>query len=142
MKFNRIDHVALEVADLQHSVDFYSKHFGFKHYFDQTTPAGLKIGYLKLGSTVLELVGKKSAKGMAGFHFCLITDDFDAAVSTLTGAGIKLVTPPHPTAAREPIEEGWRRVVLEGPDGGEHRDSRLRPRSSAASLSCSAYEHS
>jgi lactoylglutathione lyase len=117
MKYSRIDHVALEVADLQHSVDFYSKHFGFKHYFDQTTPAGLKIGYLKLGPTVLELVGKKSAKGMAGFHFCLITDDFDAAVSTLTSAGIKLVTPPHPTAAREPIEEGWRRVVLEGPDG-------------------------
>ena len=46
MKFSRIDHVALEVADLQHSADFYSKHFGFKHYFDQTTPAGLKIGYL------------------------------------------------------------------------------------------------
>jgi lactoylglutathione lyase len=72
MKFSRIDHVALEVADLQHSVDFYSKHFGFRHYFDQTTPAGLKIGYLKLGSTVLELVGKKSVRGMAGFHFCLI----------------------------------------------------------------------
>ena len=43
MKFSRIDHVALEVADLQHSVDFYSKHFGFRHYFDQTTPAGLKV---------------------------------------------------------------------------------------------------
>jgi hypothetical protein len=28
-----------------------AKHFGFRHYFDQTTPAGLKIGYLKLGST-------------------------------------------------------------------------------------------
>lgn len=48
MKFSRIDHVALDVADLQHSIDFYCKHFGFRHYFDQTTPAGLKIGYLKL----------------------------------------------------------------------------------------------
>ena len=103
MKFSRIDHVALEVADLQHSVDFYSKHFGFRHYFDQTTPAGLKIGYLKLGSTVLELVGKKSVKGMAGFHFCLITDDFDAAVCYR--AGIKLVTPPHPTV-RERADRG------------------------------------
>ena len=60
---------------------------------------------------------------MAGFHFCVITDDFDAAVSTLTGAGIKIVTPPHPTAAREPTEAGWRRVVLEGPDG-EHIEIR------------------
>ena len=38
MKFSRIDHVALEVADLQHSADFYSKHFGFRHYFDLSLP--------------------------------------------------------------------------------------------------------
>jgi len=123
MQFSRIDHVALDVGNLSDSIDFYSKHFGFRHYFDQKTPTGLKIGYLKLGSTVLELVGKKSEKGMAGFHFCLITDDFDSAISTLTGAGIKVVTPPHPTAARESAEEGWRRVVFEGPDG-EHIEVR------------------
>ena len=123
MQFSRIDHVALDVGNLSGSIDFYSKHFGFRHYFDQKTPAGLRIGYLKLGSTVLELVGKKSEMGMAGFHFCIITDNFDSAVATLTGAGIKVVTPPHPTAAREPAEEGWRRVVFEGPDG-EHIEVR------------------
>ena len=123
MKFERIDHVALDVADLELSISFYSENFGFRRYFDQLTPAGLKIGYLKLGTTVLELVGKRSEKGMSGFHFCLITDDFTSAVSTLTAAGIKLLTPPHPTAAREPQEVGWRRVVFEGPDG-EHIEVR------------------
>ena len=123
MQFSRIDHVALNVANLQHSIDFYSNHFGFRRYFDQTTVTGLNISYLKLGSSVLELVGKKSDNGMAGFHFCLITDDLEAAVSTLTSAGIKLVTSPHLAAAREPAEEGWRRFVLEGPDG-EHIEIR------------------
>ena len=31
--FRRIDHVALHVNDLQRSIDFYEKHFGFKKYF-------------------------------------------------------------------------------------------------------------
>lgn len=123
MKFSRIDHVALDVADLETSIEFYTSHFGFKRYYDQTTPTGLRIGYLELGPTVLELVGRKSENGMAGFHFCLITDDFDGAVAKLNGDGIPFVTPPHPTDARKPEEKGWRRVVFQGPDG-EHIEIR------------------
>jgi lactoylglutathione lyase len=123
MKFSRIDHIALDVADLERSIVFYTRHFGFKRYYDQITPAQLKICYLELGPTVLELVGRKSEKGMGGFHFCLITDDFDSAVDKLSGAGIPLVTPPHPTDARKPEEKGWRRVVFQGPDG-EHIEVR------------------
>lgn len=123
MKFSRIDHVALEVSDLEHSIGFYTRHFGFQRYYDQKTPAGLEISYLELGPTVLELVGRKPEKGMAGFHFCLITDDFDGAVGKLRGEGIAFVTPPHPTDARKPEEKGWRRVVFEGPDG-EHIEIR------------------
>ena len=116
MKFTRIDHVALEVSNLDRSIDFYSKHFGFDLYSDQTTPTGLRIGYLRLGNTVLELVNRK-ADAMGGFHFCLITDDFDAAVEGLSKDGVPIITQPHPTQAREPGEESWRRVVFEGPDG-------------------------
>lgn len=122
MKFTRIDHVALDVSDLETSAAFYQKHFGFERYNDYTTPTGLNIAYLKLGGTVLELVGE-SRGAMTGFHFCLITDDFDAAVSTLKQAGLPVVTEPHPTGAREPGEEGWRRVVFGGPDG-EHIEFR------------------
>ena len=54
---------------------------------------------------------------MTGFHFCMETDSFDAAVSELQTAGVAIVRAPHPTTAREPREENWRRVVFRGPDG-------------------------
>ena len=54
---------------------------------------------------------------MMGFHFCLETDTFDEEVSKLQGGGVDLIRAPHKTAAREPREEGWRRVVFRGPDG-------------------------
>ncbi|HEV2573900.1 VOC family protein [Methylocella sp. CPCC 101449] len=122
MAFTRIDHVALDVADLARSVAFYERTFGFKTYNDYVTPTGLKIAYLKLGGTVLELVGHQDAP-MQGFHFCLHSDDFDGAVHDLQAAGVELVQAPHKTGAREPGEETWRRVVFRGPDG-EHIEIR------------------
>lgn len=114
--YKRIDHVALHVADLERSVAFYERHFGFKNYFEQAVPAGPRIAYLKLGDTVLELT-HRSEGAMTGFHFCLESDNFDEAVSELQAAGVPLIRAPHPTAAREPREENWRRVVFRGPDG-------------------------
>ena len=80
--FKRIDHVAIHVSDLNRSVAFYEKHFGFKKYFQHAATAGLQIAYLKLGDTVLELT-HKSDGAMAGFHFCLETDSFDETVEKL-----------------------------------------------------------
>ena len=114
--FKRIDHVAIHVADLDSSVAFYERHFGFKHYFHQTASGGLQIAYLKLGDTVLELT-HHSDGAMAGFHFCLETDNFDETVEQLQRDGVKFFRAPHDTAAREPRENGWRRVVFAGPDG-------------------------
>jgi len=114
--YKRIDHVALHVADLERSIAFYERHFGFKNYAQQTVTGGPRIAYLKLGDTVLELT-HRSEGAMTGFHFCLETDSFDAAVSELQAAGVPIVRAPHPTTAREPREENWRRVVFRGPDG-------------------------
>jgi lactoylglutathione lyase len=114
--FKRIDHVALHVSDLSRSVAFYENHFGFKHYFQQTASGGLQIAYLRLGDTVLELTHHSEGE-IRGFHFCLETDSFDDTVERLQKNGVRLVRAPHPTAAREPREEGWRRVVFAGPDG-------------------------
>jgi lactoylglutathione lyase len=115
--YKRIDHVALHVADLERSVAFYERHFGFRNYAQQTVPGGgPRIAYLKLGDTVLELT-HRSEGAMTGFHFCLETDSFDTAVSDLQAAGVAMVRAPHATAAREPREENWRRVVFRGPDG-------------------------
>ena len=114
--FKRIDHVAIHVADLDRSVKFYERHFGFKHYFQHAASGGLQIAYLKLADTVLELT-HHSDGSMAGFHFCLETDDFAETVEKLQRDGVKLIRAPHDTAAREPRENGWRRVVFAGPDG-------------------------
>jgi lactoylglutathione lyase len=114
--YKRIDHIALHVADLDRSIAFYETHFGFENYFVQTVTGGPRIAYLKLGDTVLELT-HRSDGSMTGFHFCLETDGFDAAVTQLQAEGVELIRAPHQTAPREPREEGWRRVVFRGPDG-------------------------
>jgi len=114
--FKRIDHVAIHVSDLDRSVQFYEHHFGFKHYFQHAAGTGLQIAYLKLGDTVLELTHHTDG-AMMGFHFCLETDNFAETVEKLQKEGVKLVRAPHDTAAREPRENGWRRVVFAGPDG-------------------------
>jgi lactoylglutathione lyase len=114
--FKRIDHVALHVKDLDASVKFYEKHFAFKHYFQHAAGSGVQIAYLKLGDTVLELTHHFDGS-MTGFHFCLETDNFDETVAKLQQDGVKLIRAPHDTAAREPRENGWRRVVFAGPDG-------------------------
>ena len=116
--FRRIDHVALHVSDLERSIDFYEKHFGFKKYFQHaaTGGSGQQIAYLKLGDTVLELT-HRSDGSMTGFHFCLEAEKLDQAVDELQKKGVEMVRAPHDTAAREPREKGWRRVVFRGPDG-------------------------
>jgi lactoylglutathione lyase len=114
--FKRIDHVAIHVSDLDRSVKFYEQHFGFSHYFQQVAGGGLQIAYLKLGDTVLELT-HHPGETMSGFHFCLETDDFTGTIEKLQRDGVQLVRAPHDTAAREPRENGWRRVVFGGPDG-------------------------
>jgi lactoylglutathione lyase len=114
--FKRIDHVAIHVTDLDRSVAFYEGKFGFKKYFQHAATGGMQIAYLRLGDTVLELT-HKSDGAMAGFHFCLETESFDETVENLQKQGVRLIRAPHETAAREPRENGWRRVVFGGPDG-------------------------
>ena len=114
--FRRIDHVALHVSDLKRSIDFYERYFGFKHYFQHAAGGGMQIAYLKLGDTVLELT-HRSDSAMSGFHFCLETDSFDDTVADLQKRGVEMIRAPHETAAREPREKNWRRVVFRGPDG-------------------------
>ncbi|MDF2633510.1 MAG: Glyoxalase-like domain containing protein [Pelosinus sp.] len=117
--FKRIDHIAFNVKDRVKSIAFYEKYFGFKTYFEHDVPVPIieKIVYLKLGDTVLELIHMPTGMQNQGYHFCLESDDFDADYNRLKVAGVPIETEPHPAGAREPREEGWRRVVFKGPDG-------------------------
>ena len=114
--FKRIDHVALDVVDIDQSISFYKEHFGCELYNEQVVAEGMRIAYLRSGKSVLELVQCGTGK-MNGFHFCFESDDFDSDVARLRKAGIKVLTEPHETGAREERETGWRRVVFAGPDG-------------------------
>ena len=114
--FKRIDHIALHVKDLERSVEFYERHLEFRKYFQHAVAGGMQIAYLRLGDTVMELV-HRSDGAMSGFHFCLETEKFDEAVAGLQKSGLAMVRAPHDTAAREPREKAWRRVVFSGPDG-------------------------
>ncbi|PPR09027.1 MAG: hypothetical protein CFH41_02846 [Alphaproteobacteria bacterium MarineAlpha11_Bin1] len=114
--FKRIDHVALDVADIDNSIVFYENHFDCNLYAEHLTGDGKRIAYLRSGDTVLELVNR-DAGGMNGFHFCFETDEFDREVERLKAAGVPIITEPHSTDAREEREKGWRRVVFAGPDG-------------------------
>ncbi len=114
--YKRIDHTALHVRNLEQSCTFYESRFGFRNYFQHAVAGGLRIAYLKLGDTVLELT-EHSDGSMAGFHFCLETDAFDESVAELQRQGVEMLRAPHPTSAREARENGWRRVIFKGPDG-------------------------
>lgn len=118
--FKRIDHVAFTVKDRQKSIEFYEKNFGFTKYFEHDVPGvpGLeKVVYLRLGDTVLEFEHWPHGKENSGYHFCLISDDFDADYQRLKDAGVSVETEPHIPSARTPKEVGWRRIVFKGPDG-------------------------
>ena len=117
--FKRIDHVAFIVKDRAKSIHFYEEHFGLKKYYENDVPVPTieKIVYLKLGDTILELIHMPTGLTNQGFHFCLESDNFDEDYIRLKNAGIPVDTEPHHAGAREPREEGWRRVVFVGPDG-------------------------
>jgi lactoylglutathione lyase len=118
---NRLDHVAIAVSDLDRSVDFYQRHFGLEQYFLQEgpNPRLRAIAYLKSPQGVLELMHAPDRVIGDGFHFCFVSDDFDAAYQRLTGEGVTVKSEPRPTAARIPAEQGWLRCVFNGPDGEE-----------------------
>ena len=116
----RLDHVAFTVNDLERSVAFYSKHFGFEEYARTPVPrrpAIKNISYLRRGDDVIELVHVPGSQLGGGYHFCFRVEGFDAEVQRLVNEGLSLVDPPHPTAARTPDEQNGRRAVFAGPDG-------------------------
>lgn len=116
--FQRIDHVAFIIKNREKSIKFYEENFGFKKYFehDAPDPAIEKIVYLCLGDTVLELIHMPKGKVNGGYHFCIITDDFQRDYQRLKDSGVEVIQDPHNTSPRVPQEEGWKRAVFKGLD--------------------------
>jgi lactoylglutathione lyase len=87
IKLSAIDHINLSVSDLERSVDFYKRVFGFKIVEDQRNaePNPWAIvgvagaAYLALHQTPLE----RAEDGLAINHFGLVADDIEAALAHL-----------------------------------------------------------
>ncbi len=134
--FQRIDHIAVTVSDLDRSSDFYRKALGFIEVARWTSlvPEVDGIAFLELGECRLELIAQKNActpenegvtKGLR--HICLRSADLDDEVRRLTAQGVHFLKLPQTIDGdmyREvlshkdyPIATGLRRALLEDPDG-------------------------
>jgi lactoylglutathione lyase len=114
-----IGHVALKVADIERSLEFYRDRLGFAEMMRLNKDDGsLWLVYLRITDTqFLEIFpdgkGGRSPdrEATAINHFCLESHDLDATAATLKDAGVKLTVEPKMGA------DGNRQCWIEDPDG-------------------------
>jgi catechol 2,3-dioxygenase-like lactoylglutathione lyase family enzyme len=79
-----LNHVALEVGDIEEALAFYGRLFDFKLRGKSGTAA-----FIDLGDQFLALQKGRTQPADDGRHFGLVVDDKDAVRKALTDAGIK-----------------------------------------------------
>ena len=79
-----LNHVALEVGDIEAAIAFYGRLFDFKLRGKSATSA-----FIDLGDQFLALQRGRTQAADDGRHFGLVVDDKDAVRKALTDAGIK-----------------------------------------------------
>ncbi len=113
--FKRIDHIELVTADEERAVRFYTEVLGFSVRSRSTVPGGLKLVYLDLGGTTLELMTyteMKPAPRAEGEHLgyrmmALEVDDMQRTLDELKAKGVACTWGPlvRPTYARAEIRD-------------------------------------
>lgn len=112
-----IHHVAVRVTDLQRSIGFYERHFGFGVVDRASLANGAEIAFLALpdGGAQLELIAGLSdhvnGDGLV-HHIALQADDVTAAFQRLRDAGVTLLD-----EAVRTLESGRQLCTFRGPDG-------------------------
>lgn len=117
----RIDHTTITVGDLERSVAFYTELLGFQIDHEMWFPeTRLRIVFLRLGDTTLELFGVPETHGamvndineVIGYkHICLLVDSVDDEYSRLSAAGVQFrITPVT-------VQDSVRIAFLRDPDG-------------------------
>jgi len=82
-----LNHVALEVGDIEEALAFYGRLFEFKLRGKSKTSA-----FIDLGDQFLALQKGRTQPADEGRHFGLVVDDKDAVREALADAGIKTAT--------------------------------------------------
>jgi catechol 2,3-dioxygenase-like lactoylglutathione lyase family enzyme len=113
--FKRIAHVCLGVKDVDRSIAYYEKlGLGIRFRF---TRKGSKFGaYMEVSpGSYVEMFEDPSMGPLVNngiLHFCLETDDIDAAVARLTELGVPV------TPKKLGVDNSWQ-AWLEDPDGNK-----------------------
>jgi lactoylglutathione lyase len=85
-----INHVALEVGDLEAAIDFYRAVFGFP--VPEREPG---MAFLDMGDQFLALSEGRTSGPDSARHFGLVVDDKDAAREALSARAVDLSPPPR-----------------------------------------------
>lgn len=97
-----LDHVGIAVLDLEESLQFYSKTFGFVLELRETIATQkVEIAFLKLENTLLELLAPTASdstlakflatRGAGLHHICYRVPDIRAELSRLKSSGMRVI---------------------------------------------------
>ncbi len=95
--FKRIDHIELVTSDEERAVRFYTEVLGFSVRSRFTVPGGLKLVYLDLGDTTVELMTwtetqpepRPEGERLGYRMMALEVDDMHAALDALKDKGVE-----------------------------------------------------
>lgn len=112
-------HVRLKVRDLDRSIAFYTRHFGFKPGDRKTSPRGSQLAFLTMEGTPTEIelaylpwdVEFKLDEDI--FHLAFSVPNMARAIAGLREAGVKITEEPSQTGS------GTWMAFIEDPDGYE-----------------------
>ena len=86
-----INHVALEVGDIEEALAWYGRFFEF----ELRGRAGHSMAFIDLGDQFLALARGRTLPPDGARHFGLVVDDKDAVRAALVDAGVEVTRPPN-----------------------------------------------
>lgn len=115
-KMNKVNHVAIVVADIDEALKFWQEGLGIHlHHVEDVPSQKAKVAFLPVGDTEVELVQPTSddtgaakflaEKGGGMHHLCFEVDDCAATLGELKAKGIRLIN-------EEPLELPGRKMAF------------------------------
>ena len=86
-----INHVALEVGDIEEALEWYGRFFEL----ELRGRAGSSMAFVDMGDQFLALARGRSQPPDAARHFGLVVDDKDAVRAALVAAGVEVTRAPN-----------------------------------------------
>lgn len=115
----RFDHCAVQVSDLDSSIEFYTKKLGFRLLsVEESEEHRIRYAFLDISGSKIELLENLDGNFVRPNilepfcpHYCIEVDDMDAAVEHLRANDIRIESGPTACVAGEVL------VYFKDPDG-------------------------